>query len=64
VDVDFQTSRRRTAQLAARQYGHATRRQLFAEDVSATTIDAWIRDGELLRVHQGVYALACARHDV
>jgi very-short-patch-repair endonuclease len=61
VEVDFQTSRRRTAQLAGRQYGHATRRQLLDEGVPSTTIDAWIRDGVLLRVHQGVYAVTYRR---
>jgi hypothetical protein len=61
MKLDFQTSRRQIARLSARQYGNVTRRQLLALRVPSTTIDAWIRDGRLVRVHQGVYTLAYRR---
>jgi Transcriptional regulator, AbiEi antitoxin len=57
----FQTIRRAIAQLAAKQQGHVTRWQLLGLGVPATTIDAWIRDGRLIPVHAGVYAVAYRR---
>lgn len=58
---DFPTARRKTAQLAARQYGHVTRAQLLELGLRADTIEAWVRDQRLVRVHQGVYAVGYRR---
>jgi very-short-patch-repair endonuclease len=58
------TSRLKTSQLAARQHGHITRRQLLDLGMTAAIIDAWVRDGKLIRVHQGVYALGYRRVEV
>jgi hypothetical protein len=44
------------AELAERQWGVVSRRQLAARGVSRHTADHWLRAGRLHRVHQGVYA--------
>jgi hypothetical protein len=44
------------AELAERQWGVVSRRQLAALGVSRHTADHWLRAGRLHRVHQGVYA--------
>ncbi|HEY3776122.1 MAG TPA: type IV toxin-antitoxin system AbiEi family antitoxin domain-containing protein [Solirubrobacteraceae bacterium] len=58
-----QTTRRKIAQVVARQSGHVTRRQLLDAGVPATTIDAWIRDGWLVPIYAGVYAFGYRRPD-
>ena len=57
------TTRQAIAQLAGRQWGHVTRAQLMHIGVVVTTIDAWVRDGRLIAVHQGVYALGYRREE-
>jgi hypothetical protein len=49
------------AQLAERQQGHVARWQLLDMGVSPGTISSWLARGELVRVHQGVYALRYRR---
>jgi len=58
---NLRTIRRAIARLAARQQGHVTRVQLLGLGVPVTTIEAWIRDGRLIPVHAGVYALGYCR---
>jgi very-short-patch-repair endonuclease len=43
--------------VAARQYGHITRAQLLGLEVSEYTVNYWLTNGRLVRVHAGVYAL-------
>lgn len=43
--------------LAARQWGNVTRKQLVALGVSPAQIAAWVRKGWLIRVHLAVYAV-------
>src|SRR3954447_6856104 len=50
VSVDVQVAR-----LAARQHGVVSRRQLTALGMTRGTIDRWVKQGRLHRVHQGVY---------
>jgi hypothetical protein len=45
------------AQIARRQHGNVTRRQLLAIGMAATTIDWHVRHGRLFRVHRGVYSV-------
>ena len=45
------------AAIAAGQHGRVSRRQLLAAGVDAEQIKRWIRDGRLLPVHRGVYAV-------
>jgi very-short-patch-repair endonuclease len=45
------------AELAGRQHGVVTREQLYGLGVARTTIDGWVRDGRLHRLHRGVYAV-------
>jgi hypothetical protein len=45
------------AQIADRQHGRITRRQLLVAGVDAKRIDRWISDGRLRPVHRGVYAV-------
>jgi hypothetical protein len=42
------------AQIADRQHGRITRRQLLVAGVDAKRIDRWISDGRLRPVHRGV----------
>jgi hypothetical protein len=44
------------AELARRQFGAVSRRQLLAAGVSAARIRSWLRSGRLHRRHPGVYA--------
>jgi hypothetical protein len=60
---DRRTTRRAIAQLAERQWGHVTRAQLLGLGVALTTIDAWVRDGRLIVVYPGVYAVGYQRKD-
>lgn len=60
---ESRTTRRKIAHLAAKQQGHVTRWQLLDLGLAATTIDAWIRDGRLIPVHAGVYAVGYRRPD-
>lgn len=48
------------AQLTSRQWGHITHRQLLALAIPRTTIQSWVTQGFLVRVHRGVYALGHA----
>jgi Protein of unknown function (DUF559) len=45
------------AELAGRQYGVVSRRQMLRLGLSGDVIDAWARDGRAHRVTRGVYAL-------
>ena len=58
---DFEEQTRKIAQLAGRQYGHVTRRQLLDAGLESPTIQSRVESGRLLRVHQGVYALGYRR---
>ena len=49
------------AQLAARQWGHVTRRQLLALGLGAEAISYRVKVGQLIPVHNGVYALGYRR---
>jgi hypothetical protein len=60
---DSPTLRQSIAQLATRQWGHVTRAQLLTLGVSVTTIDARVRDGRLIPVYRGVYAVGYRRED-
>ncbi len=51
---------RAIAELAVRQHGVASRRQLLALGLTARQIGAWADRGRLHRVHGGVYALGHA----
>jgi hypothetical protein len=44
------------AELARRQFGAVSRRQLLAAGISAARIRSWLRSGRLHRRHPGVYA--------
>ena len=46
-----------TARIAAGQHGQVGWRQLVEEGVDRHTIQRWVRDGRLHRVHDGVYAV-------
>lgn len=46
-----------SADLAARQHGVVSRKQLLRLGLSDDVIDAWARDGRLHRAHRGIYAL-------
>jgi very-short-patch-repair endonuclease len=48
---------RRIVDLAERQRGLVTSRQLAAVGVGRRTLDRWVRSGRLRRVHRGVYVL-------
>lgn len=48
------------AELARRQKGVLARRQLVALGVPRQTIDRWGREGRLVRIYRGVYALGAA----
>jgi very-short-patch-repair endonuclease len=47
----------RIADLARRQHGVVTRRQLLAGGGAAAPLDRWLRSGRLHRLHAGVFAL-------
>jgi hypothetical protein len=46
-----------TWRLAARQHGRVTWQQLVSRGVSRHTIQQWLEDGRLHKVHHGVYAV-------
>lgn len=46
-----------TAEIAGRQHGRVTRRQLLAAGVDGKRIERWLGDGRLRKVHYGVYAV-------
>jgi hypothetical protein len=50
------------SRLAGRQYGHVTRRQLLELGVPSQTMARWTKNGRLIRVHAGVYAVGHAQH--
>ena len=58
---DFQEQSLRIAQLAGRQYGHVTRRQLLEAGLDPATLQSRVESGRLVRIHQGVYALGYRR---
>jgi hypothetical protein len=60
---DPPTTRQAIAQRAQRQWGHLTRAQLLELGITVSTIDAWVRDGRLIAVHPGVYALGYRREE-
>ena len=45
------------AEIAGRQHGRVTRRQLLAVGIDANRIRRWLADGRLRHVHYGVYAV-------
>ena len=45
------------AEIAGRQHGRVTRRQLLAAGIDANRICRWLADGRLRKVHYGVYAV-------
>ena len=45
------------AEIAGRQHGRVTRRQLLAAGIDANRIKRWLADGRLRHVHYGVYAV-------
>jgi very-short-patch-repair endonuclease len=49
--------RLRIGQLAGRQKGNLTRRQLLAVGLGADAIDNWVKSGRLIVKHRGVYRL-------
>jgi very-short-patch-repair endonuclease len=57
MDAKSDTPDGRTARIAARQHGVVTRRQLEAAGLGSKAITIRVRKRQLLRVHQGVYAL-------
>jgi hypothetical protein len=58
---DLSARHRQIAQLAGRQQGHLTRAQLLDLGLGASTIAQWVRDGKLIRVYAGVYAVGYRR---
>ena len=58
---DIRTIDAQIAQLAARQWGHVTRRQLLSLGLRPRTIDKRIAVGRLIRAHAGVYAVGYRR---
>ena len=44
-------------EIAGRQHGRVTRRQLLAAGIDAERIRRWLADGRLRNVHHGVYAV-------
>jgi hypothetical protein len=51
------------ARLARRQHGYVTRSQLLGVGVSKDVIHRRVRAGQLIRVHEGVYAVGYVRED-
>lgn len=49
------------SELASRQHGVVTRRQLIARRIPSSTISRWIRVGYLQPLHKGVYAVGHRR---
>jgi predicted transcriptional regulator of viral defense system len=45
------------AELAARQHGVVSMRQLRDRGYAGSTVYQWSRDGRLHRIHRGVYAV-------
>jgi hypothetical protein len=45
------------SRIAARQKGRVSWEQLVAEEISPHTVQQWLEDGRLHRVHHGVYAV-------
>jgi very-short-patch-repair endonuclease len=58
---DFPRKAGKISTLAARQYGHVTRKQLLAIGLTSRKIDYDIETGRLIRVHAGVYGLEYRR---
>jgi very-short-patch-repair endonuclease len=50
-----ETTERVIAEIASRQWGNATRKQLLKADVSRDAIQRRLDKGSLIRVHEGVY---------
>ncbi|MGH9034534.1 MAG: type IV toxin-antitoxin system AbiEi family antitoxin domain-containing protein [Acidimicrobiia bacterium] len=46
------------SEIAARQYGAFTAAQAFTAGVSRSTLHRWVREGRLVVLHPGVYAVA------
>jgi hypothetical protein len=59
--VDTSNLIRQIAHLAARQWGHVTRRQLLGLGMAPSTIHVWVAAGRLIPVHAGVYAVGYRR---
>src|SRR5438874_12790423 len=53
----MQTGNARLDELLRRQFGHITRRQLLAVGFKSHLIDRWIKDGWLIPVYRGVFAV-------
>ncbi len=45
------------AELAAGQHGVVSRRQLLERGIRSSTINDWVKNGHLHRIHRGVYAV-------
>jgi hypothetical protein len=60
---DFSATRIKIARIADRQFGHVTRQQLLELSLPSATIANWAgRNGRLITVHAGVYAVGHAQH--
>jgi very-short-patch-repair endonuclease len=57
MDAKVDTPDRRVAEVAARQHGVVTRRQIEAAGLGSKAITSRIRRGQLHRLHRGVYAV-------
>lgn len=57
TDYWGQTSKKRVARLAARQFGRITRAQLDRLGIAESTIDYWLKSGYLIPALPGVYAV-------
>jgi hypothetical protein len=60
---DFESWRRKIALEASRQWGHVRRQQLLAMGIPPTTIAHGVRDGRLISIHAGIYAVGYRRID-
>jgi hypothetical protein len=59
---DFSNILVQIARAADRQFGHVTRQQLLDLGVPSATVAFWSRNGRLIRVHAGVYAVGHRQH--